>query len=116
MRKPRGVLIGLAGACALAFPVVGPVSSASADVCHMSGSKPTFSNGASFTATAVGSCALTRVRAYLKCSLTGSSRFVGPWVKSAGAKSHTFCNSKATDWGYQAQSTSGGTVYSYSLR
>jgi hypothetical protein len=125
MRGPRRVLLGLAGASSIALSLVAPATSAVAsttpavtpfDVCHMTGSAPRYSNGTStFTTTAVGSCGLTRVRAYMKCKITGSSTYVGRWVQG-GAKSSTFCHSRATDWGYQSQAVSGGTIYTYSLK
>jgi hypothetical protein len=97
------------------------------------GASPAFAHGASvqlkdpcymvtvsrtssaYTARAQGTCSTTHVRAYVNCNLAGTAHFVGAWVQNGG-KSTAIHTCQATDWGYDRQSTSGGTFYSYSLK
>ena len=68
-----------------------------------------------YTARAEGSCGTTHVRAYVNCQLAGTAHFVGNWVQGGG-KSTAIHTCTATDWGYDRQNVSGGTIYSYSLK
>lgn len=68
-----------------------------------------------YTARAEGQCSTTHVRAYVNCQLAGTAHFVGAWVQN-GAKSTAIHTCTATDWGYDRQNVSGGTIYSYSLK
>jgi hypothetical protein len=82
------------------------------DPCYMATVSRT---ATAYTAVAKGGCATTHVRAYVNCQLSGTAHFVGNWVQGGG-KSTAIHTCTATDWGYDRQNLSGGTIYSYSLK